>query len=319
MTVSGGARGARRAGGAIAALLVAALALVACQSLRLGDGLAGATDVPPPPAGAVRIATHNAHYIDLRAADGPWSLAGWNRRRDALDAAFKALGADAVAFQEMESFAGGSVSRRNLALDFLLARNPGYRAVAVGDPDLFPSTQPILYRAERLEALDAGWFHFSETPDVAYSRGFDGASPSFASWARLRDRDTGNAFTLVNVHFDYGSWENRRRAAELVAERIGARVRRGERVVLAGDANARAGSPTLAILEGAGLAFAPVAGATYHLNRGLNLFGAIDHVALGPGVALAGRPRVLRARFPGAQGPAWPSDHYPVAVDVALE
>ena len=312
----------RRVGAAVAVFLVAALALVACQSLRMGDGLGGLADdagLAPPAPGSLRIATHNVHYIDLRADGGPWSLAGWERRRDAFDAAFKALDADLVAFQEMESFAGGSISTDNLALDFLLQRNPAYQAAAVGDPEIFPSTQPILYRAGRLEVLDEGWFHFSETPDVAYSRGFDGASPSFASWARFRDRGSGHALSIVNVHFDYGSWENRRRSAELVAERISPLIATGERVVLAGDTNARAGSRTLAVLEGAGLAFAPVEGSTYHLNRGLNLFGAIDHVALGPGLAAVGHPVALRRRFEGADAPSWPSDHYPVVIDVRAE
>ena len=281
------------------------------QQLRLSGGPA----LAPPPPGTLRVATHNVHYIDLRAESGPWSLAGWERRRGALDAAFEALDADAVAFQEMESFAGGSESRENLALDWLLARNPAYAAAAAADPSAFPSTQPILYRRDRLEVVDEGWLFFSETPDVLYARGFDGAPPSFASWARFRDREAGATFTMVNVHLDYGSWENRRRSAELVAAFVAGRVAQSEMVILAGDLNARAGSRTLRILEAAGPRFPPVPGATFHLNRGLNLFGAIDHVALGPGLAPAAPPTVLRERFGGA----WPSDHYPVAVDVAVE
>ena len=223
----------------IAAALLGLLALAAgAQHLRLS---AGAAPKPPPPEGALRLATHNVHYIDLRAADGPWSRAGWERRRGALAAAFEAMDADAVAFQEMESFAGGSESRDNLALAWLLERNPGFAAAAVGNPSEFPSTQPILYRRDRLEVLDQGWFFFSETPESLYARGFDGAPPSFASWARFRDRRDGAAFTLLNVHLDARSWENRRRSAELVAERAAARIADGETVLLAGDLNARNG------------------------------------------------------------------------------
>ena len=208
-------RGTAHAAIRIASWCIAAFAILglvaACQSARLGG-----TDVLDAPAGGVlRLATHNVHYISTRDEGRPWSIAGWEARRDELDAAFRALRADAVAFQEMETFAGGSISYDNLALDWLLARNPDYAAAATGDPDLFPSTQPILYRTERLEILDEGWFFFSPTPEVVYSRGFDGASPSFASWARFRDRRDGTAFTLVNVHFDYGSWVNRQGAAEL--------------------------------------------------------------------------------------------------------
>ena len=144
---------------------------------------------------------------------------------------------------------------------------------------------------------------------MIYSRGFDGAPPSFASLARLRDREGGAAFTLVNVHLDAGSWKNRRRSAERVAAFAAERIAAGETVLLAGDLNARAGSPTLEILETAGLSFLPVPGATFHLNRGLHLFGAIDHLAHGPGTAPIGPAVVLCERF----GDAWSSDHHPAA------
>ncbi len=292
-------------------LALTAALVVGCQAWRLSGGAA----LGPAPKGALRVATLNVHYIRLNEATGPWSVGDWERRRGSLDAAFEAMGADAVAFQEMESFAGGSESRVNLALDWLLARNPAYAAAAAGDPSAFPSTQPILYRRARLALLEQGWFFFSETPEALYSRGFDGAPPSFASWARFRDRRDGAAFTLLNVHLDARSWTNRRGAAELVAARVASRIAAGETVLLAGDLNARAGSPTLEILEAAGLAFAPVAGATFHFDRGLNLFGAIDHLAFGPGVAPIGAPIVLRRRFEGD----WPSDHYPVVGDFGLE
>ena len=305
-------RTAARVALALAAALLLLLGLAACaQHLRLSVGAATGA---PPPEGALRLGTHNVHYIDLRAQDGPWSLAGWERRRDALDAAFKALGGDAVAFQEMESWGGGSESRENLALDWLLARNPGYAAAAVGDPATFPSTQPILYRRARLTPLGQGWFFFSETPEAIYSRGFDGAPPSFASWARFRDRTSGVAFTLVNVHLDAGSWQNRRGGAELVAAFARPRIAAGERIVVLGDLNALQGSATMVVLENAGLRFPSVPGATFHMNRGLHLFGAIDHVGLGPTIEAIGPPAVLRL----SRGGIWPSDHHPVLVDMMM-
>ncbi len=295
--------------GTVLVFLVLVLA-VGCQMQRNSGGPAPG----PLPDGALRVVTHNVHYILLNETEGRWSRTDWDRRKTALDAAFKALAPDIAAFQEMESFAGGSASDVNLALDWLLTHNPGFAAAAVGDPARFPSTQPILYRHDRLELRDQGWFFFSPMPEVIYSRTFDGSYPAFASWAVLRDHATGRDVTVFNVHFDFRSWENRRQSAELVARAVQARLDAGERVVLLGDVNARLDSPTHAILEGAGLRFLPVSGATVHFDRGLNLFGAIDHVAIGPGVAAKGAPMVLRRSFGGI----WPSDHYPVAVDLEL-
>ena len=291
-------------------VLLALLLAVGCQMQRNSGGPAPG----PQPGGALRVVTHNVHYVLLNETEGRWSRSGWDRRKPALDAAFKALAADIAAFQEMESFAGGNESGVNLALDWLLAQNPDFAVAAVGDPADLPSTQPILYRRDRLELRDQGWFFFSETPEVIYSRTFNGSYPAFASWAVLRERATGRNVTVINVHFDFRSWENRRRSADLVAAEVRSRLAAGERVVLLGDVNARLGSPTHAILEGAGLRFLPVTGATVHFDRGLNLFSAIDHVAIGPGVAAEGVPMVLRQSFGGV----WPSDHYPVAADLVL-
>lgn len=270
--------------------------------------------LPSPPPGALRLATYNVHYIITFKETGPWSVGDWERRKGPLDSAFKAINADAIAFQEMESFGGSSGNDVNLVLDWLLAQNPDYAAAAVGDPKAFPSTQPILYRADRLEVLDQGWFFFSETPDQIYSRTFNGSFPAFASWAMFRDLRTGEAFRVVNIHTDYASRTNRLRSVQLVADRITPWAEAGETLFVVGDLNARHGDRAVRILEDAGVTFAPVKGATYHFNRGINLFGAIDHIgSIGP-AQLVADPVVIRRRFDGE----WPTDHYPVIADYDL-
>ena len=248
---------------AVLALLLLT-ALVACQSVRNGLG----PDLTAKPEGALRIGTYNVHYIIVTQPEGRWSRGMWERRKAPLDATFKAIEADLVAFQEMESFAGGNDDSENLARNWLLEHNPGFAAAAVGDWRKFPSTQPILYRTDRLDLTDQGWFFFSETPDVIYSRTFNGSYPAFASWAAFRDRQTGRAFRVVNVHTDYASSENRAKSIALVAERISPWIASGETVFLTGDLNARLGSGLHDMLEGAGLRFVPVEGATYHFDRG---------------------------------------------------
>ncbi|WP_108853340.1 endonuclease/exonuclease/phosphatase family protein [Albidovulum aquaemixtae] len=291
--------------------LVLALVLLA-SALHISNS--GQNPAPPKAPGTVRVATHNVHYIVLRRDEGAWSVGDWNRRKGPLDDMFKAIEADIFAFQEMESFAGGSGGEVNLTLDHLLGENSGYAAAAVGDWREFPSTQPILFRKDRFRVLDQGWFFFSETPEVIYSRTFDGSYPAFASWARFAPRGEGRPFYVFNVHFEYKSRSNRTRSAELVRERIAALNAADEPVFLLGDVNDRVGSRTVGILERAGLTFSPVAGATYHFNRGINLFGAIDHLAITSNIALAVAPVVLRQRFRGE----WPSDHYPVFADFRL-
>lgn len=275
----------------------------------------GVSALPARPEGALRLATYNVHSIILNRAEGPWSVADWGRRKGPMDAAFKGMDADIIGFQEMESFGGGDTSNTNLTLDWLLAQNPGFAAAAMGDFRVFPSTQPILYRTSRLEHLDQGWFFYSDTPDVIYSRTFNGSFPAFASWAAFRDRRSGAEFRVYNVHFEYSSRSNRLLSAALVRDRMEPFVASGGTAFLIGDLNAFHGSETMQTLEAVGLAFAPVDGATYHLNRGINLFAAIDHIAATPGPRLAAAPFVMRYRFNGE----WPSDHYPVLADYFLD
>ncbi len=272
------------------------------------------TDLSPRPDQSLRLATYNVHYIVVPRATGAWSIADWEDRKVPLDLAFKEIDADVIGFQEMESFAGGSMSVENLALDWLLDNNPDYLAAAAGDPALFPSTQPILYRADRLDMLDQGWFFFSDTPDVIYSRTFNGSFPAFASWAAFRDMATGAAFRVVNIHTDFKSRSNRLKSVALVAERIAPWQVAGENVLVIGDLNARLGDKTVRVLKDVGVRFAPVHGSTYHFNRGLNLFAAIDHIGVAGEGAKFGTPVVLRKRFAGR----WPTDHYPVVVDLEL-
>ena len=287
------------------------LLLVACVQVIRNSGDEAVTRRAD---GALRVATLNVHYIILREETGPWSLGDWARRRGPLDLAFKAVGADVFAFQEMESFGGGSESAVNLTLDWLLERTPDYAAAAVGPVAEFPSTQPILYRRDRLRLVDQGWFFFSDTPDVIYSRTFDGSWPAFASWAEFETR-AGERLRVVNQHYEYRSGSNRLKSAALVAERIAPWIEAGERLLVVGDFNARHGSDTLGILEARGVRYLPVRGSTYHFNRGLNLFGAIDHIGWHGALRPLGEPVVLRDRFAGE----WPTDHYPVLADFALD
>lgn len=269
--------------------------------------------VPPPANGALRVVTMNTHYILLDATDdGPWSVAGWQRRRGAMADALTDLDADLIAFQEMESFRRGDDGSVNMARDDLLAAMPEFSLAASGDWRRFPSTQPIFYRTERLRMLEQGWFFFSDTPDVIYSRTFNGSYPAFASWAWFQDRRTGTRLRVVNVHLDFRSAKNRLESARLVAARLAPWLSAGEHVVLAGDLNALAGSRTARILTDAGMVLTPARGSSFHFNRGLNLFGAIDHILHDCATRLTHRPVAVRSRPDGQ----WRSDHYPVLAQI---
>lgn len=274
----------------------------------------GRPEVPSKDPLTLRIGTFNVHWIALRMADGPWSPSGFEARKAPMAAMIETLQPDILALQEAESFPGTNRDGTNLVTEFLAERFPQYRLAATGAPSSFPPTQPILYDPARLQATDQGWFFFSDTPDVIYSRTFNGSWSAFASWAEFQPTEGGPNLRVVNVHTDYASRSNRRLSAALVRDRIAPWIAEGMNVVVVGDMNAMRGSATLELMEEAGVSFLPVAGATVHFNRGLNMFGAIDHIGLSEGLSAVGETVVLRDKF----GDTWPSDHYPVFADIRV-
>lgn len=257
----------------------------------------------------IRLSTINIHYV----ANWQKKLA-WDNRKLAVKDAIADLNADIIAFQEMETFAGGSYNKENKQLDWVLKHFPEYQAGAYGDAEIYPNTQPVLYKHDRFSQVSQGFFFFSDTPDVIYSRTFDGSWPAFCSWTELKETATGKTFTIYNVHFEYKSMGNRSKSAKLVSQRIQPLIQQNKAVLLVGDINAPGFSPTAGKLKKIPLTLAKPAGSTFHLNRGINIIPAIDHVFFSAQFKQHGKTELLRRKYDGV----WPTDHYPVTVDLEL-
>ncbi|SCM69488.1 endonuclease/exonuclease/phosphatase family protein [Donghicola eburneus] len=271
--------------------------------------------IPPQPENSIRLATYNVHYIKLQEETGQWSIEDWHRRKEPLNTAFRAIGPDIITFQEMESFASENGDEVNLARDYLLERNPEYSYAARGDWTYCPMTQPIFYRTSRFELLDEGSFAFPETYKRMRHTCEIGGYPYFASWVKLRVKATGQTLRVVNMHLDYCNQKNRRKSAELISQHIDPWMADGDHVVLMGDFNSWDGMRPLRVLARRGLNIPQIAGSTFHFNRGLHLFAAIDHMGFSENIRLATTPVVVRQKFLGE----YPSDHYPLLSDVYLE
>jgi endonuclease/exonuclease/phosphatase family metal-dependent hydrolase len=149
-------------------------------------------------------------------------------------------------------------------------------------------------------------------PDVIYSRTFNGSWPAFTSWAEFEDRD-GTIFRVYNLHTEYRSMSNKQLLVALVAARIAVPASRMP-VFVIGDCNGIRGSTMLGIFEDANETFWPVQGSTFHFNRGLNLFPAIDHIGGSDRIVPVGKTFSVRGQFGGE----WATDHYPVVGDFTI-
>ena len=257
---------------------------------------------------AVHIASFNIHYIVPHNKNDDWT-----KRKHAVSLVLSEMDADIVAFQEMETFDGGHYSERNLQLEWVLSTTEGYETAAIGDPRIFPSTQPIIYKSSKYAVVDQGFFFFSETPDKIYSAQWNGGYPYFCSWVRFRDLRTQADFYVFNVHNDYKSRSNRLKTSRLVADRIERIVQDDVPIIVLGDFNVPKGFKEIRLLEEIGLSVVPPSGAT---NRvlGTHLLPAIDHILLSNALRPQSGIKVWRGKYDGV----YPADHYPISVRVAF-
>lgn len=255
------------------------------------------------------VGSFNIHYITPNRDDF-----NWPDRRDAVRQVIGEMNADILAFQEMETFEGGDANQRNLQLDWVLEHYPEYTVGAYGDAEEFPITQPILFRTERFELLDQGWFFYSETPEVIYSRTFNDSYPAFTSWVLLHDTRSGHDIRVVNNHFDYARGGNRRRSAQLVADYVEPHLAANEPVVVLGDFNAPAFWSPMPYLKRQGLNLVEPSGGTHHFNRGWALIPAIDHILISKDLEALGEIE----RYTDAYDGVYPTDHYPIKATLRL-
>ncbi|MDR3188981.1 MAG: endonuclease/exonuclease/phosphatase family protein [Prevotellaceae bacterium] len=114
-----------------------------------------------------------------------------------------------------------------------------YAAVGVGRADGREAGEyaAIFYKKEKFEAEKSGNFWLSETPEIAGSKGWDGACERMATWVILKEKKTGKRLFFINTHLDHVGTAARREGVKLLLERAKAESR-GLPVIITGDFNA---------------------------------------------------------------------------------
>ena len=183
-----------------------------------GQQAATQTDEP------VNVMTFNVRY------DNPDdSLNNWNYRKDRVANAIRFYDADIVGTQEV----------LHNQMEDLRQRLPGYESIGVGREDGKEAGEysALWYRADRFTAKESGWFWLSETPEVAGSKGWDGACERIATWAKLQDKLTDKELFVMNTHLDHVGVAARREGVKLVLDKI-QELGGDLPVILTGDFNA---------------------------------------------------------------------------------
>ncbi|RZT10230.1 Metal-dependent hydrolase, endonuclease/exonuclease/phosphatase family [Duganella sp. CF402] len=254
----------------------------------------------------LNVATYNLRLDTPKDGKNTWS-----ERRDAVRALVRYHGFDLWGTQE-------ALANQLTDLEAL----DEYAHVGAGRDDGKQAGEhaAIFYRHARFALEAHGDFWLSETPGTP-SKGWDGrCCKRIASWARLRDKTSGQAFLALNAHFDHEGVVARRESARLLLAR-GRSLAGPLPLIVMGDFNSTPDSEAVAIISAAlHDARAVSQQPPYGPEATFNAFDTsrpaqerIDYIFLSP------QWQVLRyAVLSDSIDARYPSDHFPVLARVRL-
>lgn len=177
----------------------------------------------------------------------------------------------------------------------------------------------VFYLKDKFELLDEGTIWLSETPEIAGSKSFSSTYPRIATWATLKNRESGEVYTHLNTHLDHLLEKSRAGQAKVLLEKAAALETAGP-LIITGDFNADESSKTYALLtekyaDSRLIAAESDSGKTFH-NYGLGDIlhkTAIDFIFVPDGTNVA-RYKIIDNMVNGM----YLSDHYGLCVDLRL-
>ena len=193
---------------------------------------------PQQPNGTSAVAV-NVMSFNIRYDNPEDSLDNWKYRKDRAANAILFYDVDVVGAQEV---------LHNQLVD-LQDKLSDYDVVGVGREDGKEKGEysPILYKKSRFTLVDSGYFWLSESPEVAGSKGWDGACERIATWVKLIDKASGKSCFVLNAHLDHVGVVARREGILLIMKRANELSDNGA-VIITGDFNATPESDVIKLM-----------------------------------------------------------------------
>jgi endonuclease/exonuclease/phosphatase family metal-dependent hydrolase len=249
----------------------------------------------------------------------------WIFRRDRVCELLNHYRPDVLGLQEALDFQMSEIS----------ATLPGYAKVGIGNLGGCKGLHTaIYYDAVRFFPSAEGTFWFSDTPDIPGSKGWGNIIPRTCTWARLIEKDSGQAFYFYNVHLDHLSQRSRKNSVVFLTRFIHTRPS-PDPFVLTGDFNAREKSTPIEYLKGKiplrirgkGNVFNPEPlidtfrvrypndrnVVTYHGFGRLFFRFKLDYIFV-PSSVRVGAAKIIQPRWKKS----YPSDHFPLLTHIDL-
>ncbi|MBP5217892.1 MAG: endonuclease/exonuclease/phosphatase family protein [Bacteroidales bacterium] len=156
----------------------------------------------------------------------------WEARKSGCIKAIEKYKPDVIGFQEAYPYHKADL-KKELGKYVMVDRGgkPG-----TPDLELQNNENPVMFRGDKLELLDYGYFWLNEdqTPD---RKGWDAASVRNATWVKLKYKKSGRIFFYFNVHMDHRGPNARLQSSILIVEKIKEIAGDDAVVFLGGDFN----------------------------------------------------------------------------------
>ncbi|PZX50176.1 endonuclease/exonuclease/phosphatase family protein [Algoriphagus chordae] len=226
--------------------------------------------------------------------------------------------ASLIEFHQVELF-GAQEALHNQLMD--LSTTLGYKFIGVGRDDGTEKGEyaAILYDPEKFEILDQGTFWLSPTPEKP-SKGWDAALNRVCTWGKFKD-ESGKTFYVFNIHYDHIGQQAREESSKLVMAQVSKINKEDAPALLMGDFNVTPENGAYTTItsnpdwQDARLisqipSYGP-AGTFTGFDWERMPDGIIDHVFVKGDIKVI-RHGILTDNY----GKKYPSDHFPVLVEV---
>lgn len=254
----------------------------------------------------IRVMTYNIKFDDTRD-----TVNGWSVRKDEV--------VGLIRYHKPLVF--GTQEGLKHQLDYMEANLEGYTYFGVARDDGKEKGEytAVFYNSRALKLIREATFWLSTTPDKP-SKDWDAALPRVCTWAEMEAKATGKRFFVFNVHFDHVGKQARLESIKLIIEKIN-EFTENQPVVLMGDFNFEPDKAPYALVTEKLNDSRLLTEAPYGPEATFNGFAfrrpparRIDYVFVNDMIQV-----VSYATLSDSQDMRYPSDHFPVLVELLFE
>lgn len=158
--------------------------------------------------GDIRIMSYNLKYSSS-------DYESWEKRKVIIADQILRYMPDSLGIQEGDE----GWMRDSGGLPDLLKEKYSYVGVGRTDGKTRGEYAAVFYLKEKFEVMDSGTFWISQNQDQP-SIGWDAVDYRICTWAKLKNKETGEVYTHFNTHLDHVGKEARMKGAELLLEKL---------------------------------------------------------------------------------------------------